>query len=172
MDVKDRILRYSAGQQRSIMRESENNSYTDSTPTVEDDFEALLRRLIVTQDMDVLSDVEFDDNTGAIYMFFDPILRPDEAEEILASLKQAKGGIQLIASPDMSLPNEMVESDWWVFFLPGIGEDVASPDPTFYSRSPEDHGTKVQMLVMAQSPDVEAIAQDVDVSKMLDAAGK
>lgn len=166
MDVKDRILAYSAGQQ---LREDIGKNLEH--PSVEDDFEALLRRLIVSQDMDVLSDVEFDNESGAVYMFFDPILRGDEIDELLGSLKQAKGEIELIASPNMSLPNEQIESDWWVFFLPGIGEDVASPDPAFYARSPEDYGTRVQMVVMGQSPDVEAIAQDVDVGKMLNAAG-
>lgn len=139
-------------------------------PTTEDDLEAILRRLIVTQDLDVLSDVEFDENTGSIYLFFDPVLMPDEIEEILMAIRQERGTIELIATPDMSLPGESVESDWWVVYHPGP-HDVG-PDPSIYARDPDQYATKIQMVTMAAPDDPAAVAQDVDVAAMIQAAGK
>lgn len=137
---------------------------------MEDHLEAILRRLIVTQDLDVLGDVEFDEDTGSIYFFFDPVLEDDEVEEILAAIRQERGDIALIASPNMALEYETVESDWWVLFLPGPGEG-AEPDPSFYARSPDQYATKIQAVVMTPPSPPEAVAQGIDVNKLLKAAG-
>lgn len=189
MDVVQRIQRYNAGQARQpglfpvfedlgTLRPKSHGGTEQQTargpndienPTVEDHLEAILRRLIVTQDMDVLQDVEFDDDTGAIYFFFDPILEDDEVEEIMAAIRQERGDIALIASPDMSLDGETVESDWWVLFLPGP-EDVGS-DPSIYARRPDQYATKVQAVTMTQPSPPEAVAQGIDVNKLLKSAG-
>lgn len=182
-NVKDRILRYNAGQQRQSVRENFGprsgggtnqaaaggpQNITDPTP--DDHLEAILRRLIVTQDLDVLQDIEFDENTGSIYLFFDPTLLPDEVELILQAVRQARGDIELIASPDMSIPEETVESDWWVMFVAGPDSGF-DPDPSLYARSPDQYATKVQAVVMAKADSPEAVAQDVDVLKMMKSAG-
>lgn len=198
LDVQERIVRYSAGQQRqpvsprtvgmgeSVVAEdlgtlrprssggtnmaTARGPQTLDNPQPDDHLEAILRRLIVTQNVDVLQDVEFDENTGSIYLFFDPVLMPDEVEEVLSAIRQERGNISVIASPDMSLPGEAVESDWWVMFLPGPNE-TAIPDPSLYARNPEDYGTKVQAVVMAPPNAPEAVAQEIDVQQMLNAAG-
>jgi len=189
MDVKDRITRYNAGATRKIgaavMAEDIGNlrprsqGGTDQmtargpqnleNPTPDDHLEAVLRRLIVTQDLDVLQDVEFDENTGSVYLFFDPILMPDEVEEILQAVRQERGDIELIASPDMSLPGESVESEWWVMFLAGPGE-FTEPDPSIYARTPEQYATRVQAVVMTEPSPPEAAAQGIDVNKLMKAA--
>jgi hypothetical protein len=142
---------------------------TLDNPLPDDHLEAILRRLIVTQNLDVLQDVEFDENTGSIYLFFDPVLMPDEMQEVLAAIRQERGEIQLISSPNGSLPGESVESDWWVLFLPGPNEAV--PDPLLYARAPEDYATKIQAVVMAPQNAPEAVAHGIDVAKMLNSAG-
>jgi hypothetical protein len=184
LDVQDRIIRHNAGQQRQPARRLGENTEQMAqqittrspgptaldNPQPDDHLEAILRRLIVTQNMDVLQDVEFDDSTGSLYLFFDPVLTGDEVQEVLSAVKQERGEIQLIASPDMSIPGESVESEWWVLFLPGPNE-TAIPDPSVYARNPEDHYTKVQAVVMAPQNAPEAVAQGIDVSAMLNAAG-
>lgn len=140
------------------------------SPFPDDHLEAILRRLIVTQNMDVLQDVEFDDVTGSIYFFIDPVIMPDEVEEIVTAIRQERGTIQLVGSPNMSLPGEAVESDWWVLFLPGKGEGL-TPDPRMYARNPAQYYTKVQAMVMAPPSPPEAVAQDIDVSSLMNAAG-
>ena len=190
LDVKDRIARYSAGGTRQIgtpivseefgtQRPNSSGGTEQMTavgsaqienPTPDDFLEGILRRLIVTQNMDVLQDVEFDDETGSVYMFFDPVLMPDEVYEIMSAIKQERGDMQLIASPNMSLPGESVESDWWVFYLPGIN-DSGMPNPSIYSREPDQHGTKVQAVVMAPPNTPEAVAQGIDVGAMMQSAG-
>jgi len=188
-DVMDRIARYSAGGTRQIVHEdmgilgneaAGGGANTDQgsalgpqsirDKTAGDYLEAIIRRLIVTTNVDVLQDVEFDDETGSIYLFFDPVLYSDEVQEILSAIMQEVSSIQLIASPDLSLPGEAVESDWWVMYMPGPGE-VASPDATYYAARPEDYATKMQAVVMTPSNEPEALAQGIDVSAMLKAAG-
>jgi len=187
--VMDRISRYSAGATRQIVHEdmgvlgneaAGGGANTDQMSalgpqsirdkTAGDYLEAIIRRLIVTTNVDVLQDVEFDDETGSIYLFFDPVLYSDEVQEILSAIVQEVSNVQLIASPDLSLPGEAVESDWWVMFMPGPGE-VAAPDASYYAARPEDYATKVQAVVMVPSNEPEALAQGIDVSAMLKAAG-
>jgi hypothetical protein len=105
-----------------------------------------------------------------VYLFFDPMLKGDEVFEIMTAMRQERGDLELIASPDMSLPGEMVESEWWVFFLPGSDEGM-QPDPMIYAREPDQHATKIQAVVMAQPDAPEAVAQGLDVAAMLKSAG-
>jgi hypothetical protein len=173
MDVRDRI---NAKKPVGIFEADADMSSPVATgpngmenPTPDDFLDAVIRRLIVTQNMDVLQDVEFDDETGAIYLFFDPVLMPDEVYEVMAAIRQERGDFQLIASPDMSLPGEAVESDWWVFYLPGQGD--STPDPMIYSRDPDKQGTKIQAVVMAPPNTPEAVANGLDVGALMQSAG-
>jgi hypothetical protein len=191
MSVKDRILAYNAGATRKIgaaivhedfgtlrprSQGGQNTNQMTSrgpqgieNPTQEDHLEAILRKLIVSQDMDVLQDVEFDEDTGSLYLFFDPVLMPDEVEEILASIRQERGEIQLIASPDMSIPGESVESEWWVVFLPG--PDLTEPDPSIYAKDSENYGTRITAVVKSAPSPPEAVSQGIDVNKLMKSAG-
>jgi len=170
MDVQDRILKHNAGQPRSISETAPLGPNGMENPTPDDFLEAVLRRLIVTQDLDVLQDIEFDEDSGAVYLFFDPVLRSDEIEEILASVRQERGDVILIASPDMSLPEEVEESEWWVMFLPGPEGD-SMPNTEIYAKYNSPRGTKVQGVVMAEPTTPEGIAQGIDVDKLVRAVG-
>ena len=183
-DVRERIARWKTEyQQQGYIGETQIGTYghtgytsapsSDQDKSLDDVFEALLRRLIVAEALDVLQDVEFDDQSGALYLFFDPSLPVEEMDELVKMLQAEQAELALIASPDQSLPGESVESDWWVAFLPGKkGEDGQSPGPdsSIYAAVPEP-GTKIQMVKQAPPTPVEQIALDVDVGKLLKSMG-
>jgi len=140
--------------------------------SLDDIFEALLRRLIVAEALDVLQDVEFDDGSGALYLFFDPSLPGEEVDDLVRMLQAEQPELALIASPDRSVPGETVDSEWWVVFLPGKSEDgqAAPPDSRVYAAVPEP-GSKIQMVKQAPPTPVEQIAMGVDVGKLLKSMG-
>lgn len=165
VDTLDRIKRYNSGQQRQVVEDASQIQQ----PTTEDHLEGIIRKLIVSNDLDVLQDVHFDERDGSIYLFFDPILMHDEIQEIVQAVKKERSDIELIASPDGSLQEEAVESLWWVLYAPGpMG---GSPSPDVYAARPEDHYTKAQMFTNAPPSPPEAIAQDVNIDKLIKAAG-
>lgn len=187
VDTLDRIKRYSAGQQRQIGTIVVEDMGTTGAatvggsipkgspsqinqPTTEDHLEGILRKLIVSNDMDVLQDVHFDERDGSMYLFFDPILMHDEIQEILQAVRRESNAIDLIASPDGSLPGESVESMWWVLYAPGpMGGE---PAPDVYAAEPDQHYTKAQMVTKAPPSPPEALAQGIDINKLIKAAGE
>jgi hypothetical protein len=145
----------------------------DNDKTLDDIFEGLLRKLIVMEAIDILQDVEFDDDNGSLYLFFDPSIPGEEMDEVAQALQAEQSEIALIATPDRSLPGETVDSAWWVMFLPGkVGEDGApsQPDPQVYSDE-QEQGSKVQMVQTGPPTSVEQLAQGIDVSKILKSVG-
>jgi len=185
-DVRERIARWSAEyQDKGYIGETQIGTYrhmgggnytspasSNQDKTLDDVFEGLLRRLIVVEALDVLQDVEFDDDTGALYLFFDPSLPDEEMNELLKTLQAEKPDIALIASPDRSIPGETVDSEWWVAYLPGKGEDgqPSAPNSQVYAAEQEP-GSKIQMVVQAPPTPVEQIAMDVDIGKLLKSMG-
>jgi hypothetical protein len=146
--------------------------FNDDDPTnIDDVLDELLRRLIVIESLDVLQNVEFDDG-GSIYLFFDPSLTRNEVDEVMLALQQARPEVQLVASPDQSLPNESVQAEWWVAFFPGDpveeGASAAQADTTLYAVDGTDGAAaKVQMVVPATTS-IDQIAASVDLAQLMD----
>jgi hypothetical protein len=138
--------------------------------SVDDIFDALMRRLVVIESTDVLEDVEFTDK-GGIYLFFDPSLSPAEVDEVMRALQSEEPGMVLIASPDKSLPGETATSDWWVTYLPGKTQEGQEPiDPNMYAREPGQAGAPKQQMVVQAQTTLDAIAASVDTAKLVQAA--
>jgi len=180
VDIRDRIARWRADVAiKGYVGESSvgfNNAGYAQLPnadkTLDDIFEGLLRKLVVMEALDVLQDVEFDDETGSIYLFFDPSLPPEEMDEVMRALQTEQSDLALVASPDRSLPDETVDSEWWVVFLPGKSDEgqAVGPDPRVYSMEQEP-GSKVQMVQTGPPTSVEQLGQGIDVGKILKAMG-
>ena len=182
VDVRERIARW----QSDLLRQgyvgesaigagiggAGNYSPNPETETLDDIFEGLLRKLIVMEALDVLQDVEFDDSNGSIYLFFDPSLPGDEMDEVVKALQTEQSELALVASPDRSLPGEAVDSEWWVTFLPGKGEDgqPVVPDSQMYARE-QELGSKVQMVKTGPPTSVEQLGMGIDVGKILKSMG-
>lgn len=147
--------------------------FGETDRTIDDVLDAILRRLITIESTDVLQDVEFADD-GAIYLFFDPILTAKEVDEILQTIRQEAEKLQLVGSPDKSLPGEDVKSDWWVVYVPPSGDAVARPDPRVYAAETPPPGATApqQMVVMAAPSSVDQVALSVDIDKLIAAVGK
>jgi hypothetical protein len=185
-DVRERIARWTAEyQEKGYIGETQIGAYrhmggggytsppsSDQDKTLDDVFEGMLRRLIVVEALDVLQDVEFDDESGAIYLFFDPSLPGEEMDELTRTLQAENPELALIASPDRSIPGETVDSMFWVAYLPGKGEDgqPSAPDSQVYAAAQEP-GSKIQMVKQAPPTPVEQIAMDVDIGKLLKSMG-
>ena len=143
-------------------------------PTIDDLFDALLRRLIVIESTDILEDVNFDEN-GSIYLFFDPSLTRREVDEVYRWIQQEQKAIQLIASPDRSLPNESAEADWWVMFLPGTLDEggAVGPEPESYLESGERTELPKQQMVVDSPPTApEQLAMGVNTDQLMKAIGE
>lgn len=143
--------------------------------TIDDVLDDILRKLLVTEDLDILQDVEFDEATGSVYLFFDPSLRGDEIRQVHQQLAGAYNELALVASPDMSLPEEVAPSDWWVMFLPrSLGEDMPAPpaDPRIWSSDPDRAYMKQQIVVPAPLTSPEAMAQNIDLDAAMDNLGE
>jgi hypothetical protein len=154
---------------------AEDSAVLPDERTIDDIFDSLLRRLIAIESTDILQDVEFSDD-GAIYLFFDPVLTLKEVDEVMQALSQEAEQLQLVASPDKSIPGEEVESDWWVIYVPPAGgRQPGVPDPTKYAAVPPPPGAKApkgMMVTMAPPTGVEQIAMSIDVDKLIGAVGK
>lgn len=137
--------------------------------TIDDVLDDLLRKLLVTEDLDILQDVEFDETTGSIYLFFDPSLRQEEITQVHTQLSGAYNELALVASPDMSLPEEQAPSDWWVMFLPRNMQEAAPPmaDPAIYSSDPDGSYMKQQIVVPAPVNSPAQIAQSIDIDQAM-----
>lgn len=177
VDTLDRVKAYSAGQQRHITEVTNgppgggtSNPSRIQQPSTEDYLEGIIRKLIVSNDMDVLQDVHFDERDGGMYLFFDPILMPEEIQEILMAVRKERGDIELVASPDGSLPGESIESMWWVMYA--AGPMGGQPAPDVYATRPEDYSTKTQTVVKTPPSPPEALAQGINISKLVKAAGE
>ena len=137
--------------------------------TIDDVLDDILRKLLVTEDLDILQDVEFDEATGSIYLFFDPSLRQEEVRQVYQQLQGAYNELALVASPDMSLPEEQAPADWWVMFLPRNIEEEAPPaaDPSIYSSAPDGAYMKQQIVVPAPVSSPEQIAQSLNIDQAM-----
>ena len=99
-----------------------------------------------------------------MYLFFDPVLMQEEVDDILEAVRKERSDISLIATPQDEA------SLWWVMFAPG-GDGSGQPDPSIYAQQ-DDNYTKAQMVIPAPAAPPEAIAQNVNISKLIKAAGE
>jgi hypothetical protein len=139
---------------------------------IDDRFDNIVRKLVVNGSLDALQDVEFDEQTGSIYLFFSASVLREEADEIVTLVQKFYGGTKLVASPDQSLEGEVGESDWWVVFVPGNlegAEDVPKPNIWGATKPPTDTTTGMDQDTFKA---VDAIAQGVSVDKAIDALTK
>lgn len=145
--------------------------------TIDDVLDAVLRKLLVIEALDILQDVEFDEESGSIYLFFDPSLSRDEITEVVSMLQHEFKDIALIASPDQSLPQEAAPADWWVVYLPRAHEGMPAPppDPRVYSTHPEAPGPQMRQSIVVPAPvtanSPEAVADGIDVDGLLGGLG-
>lgn len=158
---------------------------TEYIETIDDVLDAVMRKLLVIEALDVLQDVEFDDASGSIYLFFSPMLEGHEVNHIAQLLQAEHNGLQIIASPDGTLPGEQAPADWWVLYLPrskNEGTHPPGPDPRFYSTAypdgppapgeePPPQMLKQQMVVQAPMSSAEQIAQTINIDQALNAIG-
>lgn len=133
--------------------------------------DSIVRKLILSGSLDALQDVEFDDDTGSIYLFFSAAVQRDEIEEIVRDISGEYAQTQLVASPDQSLPDEVGESDWWVVFVPGQDEtgSYGTPDPAKWGAAGLP-STQPQGFSQYMDKDTaQSIAKGVSLDKAIDA---
>lgn len=172
-----KVLRWAAESRVVRSRGELFEAATQYAETIDDVLDGLLRKLLVIEALDILQDVEFDEETGSIYLFFDPTVSHDEMAEVVRVLQSEQKDIGLIASPDRSLEGEMASSDWWVVFLPRMqqeGAPQAQPDPGVYASGDEEApGPQMRqpIVVPARASSAETIADEIDIDGMLGELG-
>jgi len=154
--------------------------------TIDDVLDSVMRKLLVIEALDVLQDVEFDDASGSIYLFFSPMLEAHEVDHVAKILQAEHSQLQVIASPTGELPHETEAgeagnpSDFWILYIPRAKNEGMEPpaaDPRFYSSAYPDgppspgEQLKQQMVVQAPVNAAEQIAQTIDVGQALTAIG-
>ncbi len=130
--------------------------------TADDMLDHLIQKLVILDLLDALQDVAIEED-GGIYLFFDPILEPDEIETTVGILREAYPQTTLIATP------EDQDSDWWVIEVSKLSDttvqvsnaEVGQP----VEQDPEGIIAKKGQGVM------QDIAQEVNVDAALQAIG-
>lgn len=149
--------------------------------TIDDVFDACLRKLITIESQDILQDVEFTDD-GAIYFYFDPSIDDQEMFEVLTVLRSANPNINIVGSPDGRVPGETEPAQWWVLYLPPMQQttvyapepgvpDTTPPDEERGVTEPETPGQKQQMVVTGKTT-IDQMAADLDLDAALQAVGE
>lgn len=115
--------------------------------TIDDDFDAIVRKLTIFDALSTLQDVEFDEQSGAMYLFFDPSLLRSEVDAIIVEVSRLFP-TALVASPNKSLPGETASSDWWVTF---VQRADAHPDAQTWDENATAN-TPVPGFTQAQQP--------------------
>ncbi len=139
--------------------------------TIDDVLDGLLRKLLVIEALDILQDVEFDEDSGSVYLFFDPSLPGDEIMEVVEVLKSEHKEIGLVASPDGSLEGEQAACDWWVAYLPRTKQEGIAPpppDPSVYSSEEEPPGPQLRQDIVVRAPQgsAEQVADEIDIDSL------
>jgi hypothetical protein len=149
-----------------------------------DMFDNIIRSLVLLQSMDSLQDVEFEDDFGGVYLYFDGSIPKEEAEMVRDYLERKYNGTQIIASPDKSIPDETTAADWWIVYVPKK-QEVLTPNEQLQQQQnmPQDATMTAKNRVEADNPasyaqnsgvygaqnTAMALAGDVDVNAAIDA---
>lgn len=148
--------------------------------TIDDVLDGILRKLLVIEALDILQDVEFDEVSGSIYLFFDPTLPDKEMEEITLVLRSEYSAISVVASPDGRLAYEQGQgADWWVLYLPRAreGQPLPPPNPAVYggvvppALAP---GAEMRQTLLVPAPlgTPEQMADQIDVQALVRSLGE
>lgn len=132
--------------------------------TLDDVLDTILGILVITKNLPLLQDVEFDDEYGSMILYFDPTSTSDEMIDILRPIQGQYKGTTIVASPDTSLPGETCAADWWVVFIPGTDD---APIPTFNDGIPVQQATRAQ----AEANVATAIDPSFAITSHLDVLG-
>jgi len=140
--------------------------------TIDDVLDDILRKLLVIESLDILQDVEFDEETGSVYLFFDPSMRLDEIGEVAEVLRGEYKDLLLVSSPDASLQDQQAPSDWWVMFIPRPTQEgvMPPPDPRIFSTErdePPGPSLKQQIVVQAPANQPEQMADLLDIDALM-----
>lgn len=135
--------------------------------TLDDVLDTILGILVITKNLPLLQDVEFDDEYGSMILYFDPTSTPDEMIDILRPIQGQYKGTTIVASPDTSLPGEAVPADWWVVFIPGTDD---APIPTFNDGVPVQQASG-QTPAQAEANVATSIDPSVSITARLDVLG-
>ena len=140
--------------------------------TLDDAFDAILRKLITIESQDILQDVEFT-NEGGIFLYFDPSISDQEMSEVLNVIHGADPKIILVGTPDGRLEGEQYPAQWWVCYLPPKEEAMLQGPPHARGddeeREPE--APKQQGVVMGGNT-VDQVAGDIDLGAAVGAVGE
>jgi len=133
--------------------------------------DGIVRKLILSGSLDALQDVEFDEDTSSIYLFFSAGVQRDEIDEIMRDLSRQYAQTQLVASPDQSLPDEVGESDWWVVFVPGKDSEGAfgTPDPAKWGAANLPSTVPQGFSQYMDQDTAQSIAKGLSLDKAIDA---
>jgi len=138
---------------------------------IDDVLDNLLRKLLVIESLDILQDVEFDEASGSVYLFFDPSIPAHEMDEVVKVMQTEYQDLGLVASPDGSLDfEEDATTDWWVAYLPRAreGEQPPPADPDVYATREELPGPpkRQQIVVPAPQGSAEQMADEIDLGDL------
>lgn len=135
--------------------------------TLDDVLDTVLGILVITKNLPLLQDVEFDDEYGSMILYFDPTSTSDEMIDILRPIQGQYKGTTIVASPDTSLPGETVPAEWWVVFIPGVDD---APIPTFSDGVPVQQSA-VQTTAQQQANVATELDPSVSITARLDVLG-
>lgn len=160
----------------SSERTNVGESLTEQTDiedeTLDDTFDNIVRKLIILGSIDALQDVDFDENTGSIYLFMDAQMGQEEAMRIQETINGMYAGTVIAASPSGVIPEGTQPADWWVFFIPqeSVSGQMGYPQAQTWGAEPEMPRVDTQLPTAGAA--VQAIAQGVDVGAAINSLVK
>jgi hypothetical protein len=149
----------------SVYYMPKHGMFTEEGDTVDSRFDNVLAMLVVRGFLDGLQDVNYEEEYGSIFLYFDPVMERQEIDDIIIHVGAEYQNTQLVGTPDKSLPDEIEPADWWVVWVP------ASPDaPLVAPYTTEEALLSSPEAVAEVMPLVQAAMSGVNVSNAVDKA--
>ena len=121
----------------------------------------VIQKLILMDVLDGLQDVVFDDDGGALFLCFDPVMSKDEMLAIENQLKQTYPQTML-----SDVPSE--HCSWWVITIGKISDTASQVAVAGTGPAPSGPG----VIAKTGKDPLSAIAKEVDTEAALDAVSK